>query len=431
MTVGCDGLGPETAPPPSPHPGPTVSPAESPPEAEPDPDRPIVWVAAEDAGELAEVDVEEGRVLRSVDVPGHPHNLTVRGDTVAATLQRAGTLVLVRGDRVRTVELGGSPHDVKTVGNQFVVANEGAARLDLISGEGEQLGSVSLRANPHDVAVSPDGRTAWASLNGDDALAVVDLRGQEVRRYVPTGERPHDLLFAPDGRLWVTDWDHGIHVFSRRGEHIHTIGIGEEPHHLTFTPDGQEAWITDHGADAVHVISTETFDVLDELRVDAPHHVAVTPDGRRAPRGPPRARAPRRPAPPRPPHGDPAELVREIRAAGGKVPGFGHPVHRPVDPRAERILELADARGVSGPHTALARQLRDAVAEVWGQPQTMNVSMSIAAVMLDLGFPSPAVKALPILARTAGLLAHLAEEQQQPLGFLMARVAEEAIEYER
>jgi citrate synthase len=60
----------------------------------------------------------------------------------------------------------------------------------------------------------------------------------------------------------------------------------------------------------------------------------------------------------------------------------------------------------------------------------MNVSMPIAAVMLDLGFPSAAVKAVPILARTAGLLAHLAEERQQPLGFFMAEKAEEAIEYE-
>jgi citrate synthase len=125
------------------------------------------------------------------------------------------------------------------------------------------------------------------------------------------------------------------------------------------------------------------------------------------------------------------EIAQEIHAAGGKVPGFGHPVHKPDDPRAARILELADARGVSGPHTALARQFRDAVAETWGKPLTMNVSMPIAAVMLDLGFPSSAVKAVPILARTAGLLAHLAEEQEQPLGFRMARAAEEAIEYER
>jgi citrate synthase len=127
----------------------------------------------------------------------------------------------------------------------------------------------------------------------------------------------------------------------------------------------------------------------------------------------------------------PLEIAQEIHAAGGKVPGFGHPVHKPVDPRAERILELADSRGVSGHHVALARGLRDAVAETWDKPLTMNVSMPIAAVMLDLGFPISAVTAVPILGRTAGLLAHLAEEQEQPLGFRMARAAEEAIEYER
>src|SRR5262245_50167450 len=60
-----------------------------------------------------------------------------------------------------------------------------------------------------------------------------------------------------------------------------------------------------------------------------------------------------------------AEAARTIHARGGKVPGFGHPVHRPLDPRAERILELADERGVSGPHVLLARALRDAVARIW------------------------------------------------------------------
>ena len=124
-----------------------------------------------------------------------------------------------------------------------------------------------------------------------------------------------------------------------------------------------------------------------------------------------------------------ADIARAVHTSGGKLPGFGHPIHRPLDPRAERILELADARGVSGPHVLLARSLRDAVAGAWGKPLTMNVSMPIAAVMLDLGFSSDAVKTVPILARTAGLLAHLAEEQQHPLGFLMAGKAEEAIEY--
>lgn len=127
---------------------------------------------------------------------------------------------------------------------------------------------------------------------------------------------------------------------------------------------------------------------------------------------------------------DPVEAVREIRAAGGKVPGFGHPLHRPVDPRAERILELADERGVSGPHVELARRLHDAVTETSGKPLPLNVSMPIAAVMLDLGYSASQVKAVPILARTASLLAHLAEEHEHPLGFLLAGAAEDAVEYE-
>jgi citrate synthase len=131
---------------------------------------------------------------------------------------------------------------------------------------------------------------------------------------------------------------------------------------------------------------------------------------------------------------EPGEVARgtadAIRASGGRVPGFGHPVHRPSDPRAERILELADERGVSGPHVLLARELRSAVQEAWGKPLTMNVSLPLAAVMLDLGFSVSAVKSVPILARTAGLLAHLAEERDQPLGFGLAAAAEAATTYE-
>lgn len=125
-----------------------------------------------------------------------------------------------------------------------------------------------------------------------------------------------------------------------------------------------------------------------------------------------------------------AELAAAARASGERLPGFGHPVHKPLDPRAERILELADGRGVSGPHVALARAFRQAAADAWGKPLTMNVSMPIAAVMLDLGFPREVVKAVPILARTAGLLAHLAEERELALGFLMAAHAEEAVGYD-
>jgi citrate synthase len=127
---------------------------------------------------------------------------------------------------------------------------------------------------------------------------------------------------------------------------------------------------------------------------------------------------------------EPGEIARRILAAGEKVPGLGHPLHKPVDPRAERILELADERGVSGRHAGRARALAEAVAKISGKPLPMNVALPSAAVMLDLGYAVAAVKAVPILARTAGLLAHLLEEQERPLGLLLATKAEEAVSYE-
>lgn len=239
-----------------------------------------MWVAVEDARELVLVDVAARRVIKRLSVPGRPHNLTVAPDgTVAATLQRAGTVALVRDRSVTTVELGGSPHDVKPTRDGLVVANEGAGRLELLSSSGERSGEIRLRANPHDVAVRGD--IAWVSLNGSDEIAVVDLRRAEVDRYIATGKRPHDLLFDRDGRAWITDWNGTVHVFDDGGGLVRTLALGSEAHHLSLTPDGSDMWITDHAAHRAFVVSTETLELIEELPIPgAPHHVAVTPDGK-------------------------------------------------------------------------------------------------------------------------------------------------------
>ena len=60
----------------------------------------------------------------------------------------------------------------------------------------------------------------------------------------------------------------------------------------------------------------------------------------------------------------------------------------------------------------------------------MNVSGAIPAVLLDAGFPLLALKGVPILARTASLIAHLLEEQQRPIGFVLSNAGAAAIEYD-
>lgn len=247
--------------------------------------RRIVWVALEGAGRLAKVDLDEGVLRRVYTRGGGPHNIVVAPDgTVVAALWASDRIVIVRDGERRFVDLGGAPHDVKIARNLIVVANQATERVQLVKLDGTFRRRILLRADPHDLAVDPEQRHAWVTLEGSDDLAVVNLLDPNRRvRYVDTDGSPHDILFAPDGRLWVTDWNGALHVFGRRGRLIETIALGEEAHHLDFTPDGRFCWITDHGAGAVFVIRVRTVRVVERIDFPGePHHVTILPGGRRA-----------------------------------------------------------------------------------------------------------------------------------------------------
>jgi len=124
-----------------------------------------------------------------------------------------------------------------------------------------------------------------------------------------------------------------------------------------------------------------------------------------------------------------AELAADYHQRGARLPGFGHPLHTDEDPRATRLLTLADERGTAGAHVAMLRAIARAAAERWRRIP-LNVSSAIPAVLLDVGFPLEALKGVPILARTAGILAHLREEMQRPIGFHLAEHAEKAVRYD-
>ena len=131
--------------------------------------------------------------------------------------------------------------------------------------------------------------------------------------------------------------------------------------------------------------------------------------------------------------GDKAAVLRALdalKAQRKKVPGLGHPQHSGGDPRANKLLEIADRLGVSGPHVAVLRLLGDHAPGMMNRPLPINVSGAIPAVILDAGWPLGALKAVPMLARTAGLAAHLYEESQRPIGFIMSHHADMAISYD-
>jgi citrate synthase len=122
--------------------------------------------------------------------------------------------------------------------------------------------------------------------------------------------------------------------------------------------------------------------------------------------------------------------VTELRAAKRSIPGYGHPLHKGEDPRATRLFEIAAEAGLPDAHRRAAKQIEALLPGITGKSLMMNVSAAIPAVLLDAGFPVGALKGVPILARTASLVAHLLEEQTKPIGFVLSHAAAQAIDYD-
>jgi DNA-binding beta-propeller fold protein YncE len=267
--------GPATGQAPPPGSAPQVAPTRRTPQAR---QAVAVWVASEDGRSASRIDAARGVVTLTVGLPGRPHNLAAlpRGGAVAS-LPGQGQIVLVDARGRRTpARLGGSPHDVELAGQTLVVTNETAARLDLLTLDGRRQGTIGLRAQPHDLAVAPDRRTVWVSLDDSDRIAIVDVGARRVLHYLPTGRRPHDLLADPTGRIWVTDWGGSLAVYAPSGRLIRAVPLGDQAHHLARAPDGSEVWVTDSPGRLAFAIDARALRVTARLRLPgAPHHLGV------------------------------------------------------------------------------------------------------------------------------------------------------------
>jgi citrate synthase len=123
-------------------------------------------------------------------------------------------------------------------------------------------------------------------------------------------------------------------------------------------------------------------------------------------------------------------VILEYRGAGRPIPGYGHPQHKDLDPRVGSLFAVAAEVGSAGTHIDIARQVERLLPDLVGKPLKLNVSGAIPAVLLDAGYPLGALKGVPILARTAGLIAHLLEEQVRPIGFVLSHAGAAAIDYD-
>ncbi len=109
-----------------------------------------------------------------------------------------------------------------------------------------------------------------------------------------------------------------------------------------------------------------------------------------------------------------AIVDREL-AAGRRLPGFGHPIHRGTDERAVVLAELQRGLGLPTDHLEVAEAIAAELA-TRGRRLPMNAAAAIAAAVVDMGLPPAFGRALALIARSAGLVAHVFEEAHDPMG---------------
>ena len=124
-----------------------------------------------------------------------------------------------------------------------------------------------------------------------------------------------------------------------------------------------------------------------------------------------------------------AEIDR-LRAAGRRVPGFGHPNFRFTDPRAQKLKQIAQAEGVWGPLCDWYEALHSAFTAKTGKPEiVINEVGMMAAILAQMGFSPAEMTGIALLSSMPGVIAHISEEMQSKVR--IRTVPDEAVDYER
>ena len=241
------------------------------------------------------IDTQAKKVTATVAVPAGPHGmaLTPDGRSLYVSSDGASTISLIdtATDRLtRNIEVGKAPHGLSVTpdGRQVLVAvygDDNVAWIDAATGQVTARVSV---ARPHNIAIRPDGKTAYVASQapGKLALAVIDLASRAVVRSVPLDKTPRALEFSPDGKyLYFTQAGlSAVAVLDPNGDRLLTqIPVGASPHYANFTRNGRLGLTVSQGPGELAVFSTASNAVSSTVKVGKlPHWVAASGDSRTA-----------------------------------------------------------------------------------------------------------------------------------------------------
>ena len=113
--------------------------------------------------------------------------------------------------------------------------------------------------------------------------------------------------------------------------------------------------------------------------------------------------------------------AKAVLTENKRMPGLGHPIHKPTDPRTVRLFEIARETGHYGKYCKRMEEIAKA------RNLTLNATGAIGALACELGLDWKIVRGLGVMARAVGLVGHILEETRDPMAEeIWLRVDDEA-----
>src|SRR5262249_14245580 len=168
-----------------------------------------------------------------------------------------------------TISIPKGPHGLVMTpdGRKVYVSSDGASTVSVIDTTRDRVvTSIDVGANPHGLAMSADGSRVLVSGWGSNRALVIDTATDRVIGEVPVAQ-PHNSALSKDGRIaWVGSQQQGATALVRLDlgtwKEVTRVPLDKTPRGLELSPDGRRVLFTLAGVDAIQVLDTATDQIV-------------------------------------------------------------------------------------------------------------------------------------------------------------------------
>jgi YVTN family beta-propeller protein len=257
------------------------------------PDGRTVWAVSGHDNLAVAVDAQDYGLLGVVPVGASPAHVVVSPDGATAWVSNSGDNTVSVIDTaaytvVQTISVGEFPHGLRSSpdGAIVAVADMRSNAVSLIDAATYEVQSIEVGNGPVQVAFAPDGAALYVTLNGDDAVAKLDLASRTVVGTAAVGDGPVQVYVTPDSRF-VLVANQGTEetpsttlsiVDAESMEAVAEIETGQGAHGVAVEPSGRYAYVSNLYGNTLAVVDLETRVVVATVATGAaPNGVSVSP----------------------------------------------------------------------------------------------------------------------------------------------------------